>query len=187
MKKALIIIMIVVMLFSILGCSSAKSGVSLEQLENTCNIHNLETEELFVKKSPDGLTFETVADSVVTDIKITGTADDEENINYIKFENNSFQVDYISEQGVITEKALLSLLEKFMNNPESVNRLEFSALYCFDEIAILYDLFSGKQKDSQFDFAIEVLSSSKPIEINGWSINVELNASEQSLIIEAIY
>lgn len=190
MKRVLIGILALAMVFTLVGCrnsSGNSSGISIDELK-TALVKEIKFDGFSISEETDGLSFQAESSSYSTDISITGTADKERNVNYIKIENAGVPLDHISTAGSISPAALQAYYQKFMENGMQMTVSELGALCCIGEMQALYSLFSAnREARADFDTIFNALSSKDTTSINNWTISVSVDWNNHIVTIEGSY
>lgn len=189
MKKSLIVVLALIMVLGLVGCSNSNgvsSGVSIDELDNALNKEGIEL-DFSVSENADGFSFEANGDNVL----ITGTADKGKNIKNIRFENIGTDSS-IFESNEIFEWWYEGSLNREINKM-TLNEIktQIVAYNCIDELEAFYSLFEESDSGEKMLFAVNALLRKESSEIENWSISVSVtqgaSVGDDTIVIEADY
>lgn len=180
---------IAIVLLTILACAGCikgdifqNSSFSIEDLENALLNEDIEFDGFDVKESDNGIAFSAEKSG---ELILTGTADEQQNITYVKFENVGLDTSVFKNNDVFTKWYTNSLQGDFSSM--TLNQLSqmIVALNCINELEA-FCLLTNTSDDS-FMFAVNTLLRKETSETVNWDIKVTEYSNKDTLVIEATY
>lgn len=179
MKKIIAFILVLCLCVGLCACG-AENQFTIEELYSALRGEDIEIDDSVINQTEKGFDFLFETDNLL----VSGTADENQNVNYIMFANIGLDVSVFSNNDIF-EKWFARTSEIDLNTATVKEISEILvADNCISELEAFYRLTSDGE-DAML-FAINTLLGKESSEIECWTINVSVDSDRGMLITEAI-
>lgn len=169
MKKLISLALVMVLVFSFVGCASKSSGLTINALQKT--LQSSDSELVFQKtQTAKGYSFQYTNKNSVTDIAYSGEADSEENVFSFKIVNSNVETTKLKNADELSK-----ILKK---SSGSMTRDDLRIGYCCMQIVTLRQAFGATDSDIPVQEIADLFAGNRSsMSVGDWTIKARIEGT----------
>lgn len=177
MKKAVSLVLMIIIVLSICGCSKA-SGLTIDALQQ--KFVKMDDGLAFEKtKTESGYSFHYKKDNGITAVEYSGEADAKENVTAIKIVNSDV------DTGILKDKSKLSKTTTKSAGAMTMNDLR--VVECVLQVQYLREAFGANDGDTSVQSFLDFFTQdNSTMTVGDWTIRMDIEG-EDTVVISASY
>lgn len=169
MKKLISLVLVMVLVFSFVGCASKSSGLTINTLQKTFQASD---SELVFQKTPTakGYSFQYANKNSVTDIAYSGKADSEENVISFKIVNSNVETTKLKNANELSK-----ILKK---SSSSMTRYDLRIGYCCMQVVTLRQAFGATDSNIPVQEIADLFAGNRSsMSVGNWTIKARIEGT----------
>lgn len=170
MKKLISLVLVMVLVFSFVGCASKSSGLTINTLQKTFQASD--NSELVFQKTPTakGYSFQYANKNSVTDIAYSGEADSEENVISFKIVNSNVETTKLKNASELSK-----ILKK---SSSSMTMGDLRIGYCCMQVVTLRQAFGATDSEIPVQEIADLFAGNRSsMSVGNWTIKARIEGT----------